>query len=409
MPIFIPFKAKRPTRDKAYLVATRSYLSYSVEALEDKLAHNPYTFLHVINPKEFRDKEAGREKYKAVAAMFDSFWKDGIFIQDEEDTYYLYRQSMADKSFYGLIGGLSVLDYEKDLIKKHEHTLSAREELFKDYLMETGFHAEPVLVAHKHSDALESVYQKYFATRAEYEFTSTDKILHELWLIQDKNDLQSIQELYKKSDAFYIADGHHRSASSHRLYEHLKDEGKNVDKAQYFMSFLIDETLLNIESFYRLIKGVKQEDRLKLEQYLQNDCQAKKINSAEGLKLKTGDFTYYKAEEVWLCTFPSSCFEKSTTIESLDVQVLNDYILDHFLHIKNPKTDPRLEYRPGVVAEKEIEAWVKQSKDNIAFNVAAVDFAKVRQIADEGASMPPKSTYIEPKLRSGLLIYDFKD
>ncbi len=403
----IPFKAKRPTRDKAYLVASRSYMSYTLQDLEDKLAGNPYTFLHIINPKEYRDQEANKEKYIAVKNEFERFWNEGIFKQDAHESYYLYRQSYDQKVFYGLVGGLSVTDYQNDIIKKHEHTLSAREELFKEYLLQTGFHAEPVLVAHSHDEELDKLYQKYFKTRAEYEFTSTDRILHELWVIDESADVTFVKKRFEKQKALYIADGHHRSASASRLYDYFVEQNAKVAGAEFFMSFLIDENLLHIDSFYRQIREVSKEQRKLLEQVLQADCNAKVLSWDASYALSKNEFIYYNSEKKWLCSFPEAWQSEDSISQNLEVQLLNDHILNAILGISNPKTDPRLSYSPGVVAEQEIQNWVRKNESHIAFNVAPVDFDTVREIADQGESMPPKSTYIEPKLRSGLLVYDF--
>ena len=246
MAIVRPFKAVRPTRDKANLLATRSYLSYSDETLKEKLEHNPFTFLHIINPNI---KQKGINKFNAVKAKFNDFKEAGFFITEDTETFYIYQQTNENQTFEGIIGATAVADYLNGNIKKHEHTITAREKMFESYLDTTGFNAEPVLLFHQKNTAITNLIQYYKVTRAEYEFATTDKTIHKLWLVNSTKDINIIINSFKKIDNLYIADGHHRSASSALLAQNSTKKN-----SPYFMSFLIDENQLSIINFNRLIK-----------------------------------------------------------------------------------------------------------------------------------------------------------
>ena len=198
MAIVRPFKAIRPTRDKANLVASRSYLSYSDETLNEKLEHNPFTFLHIINPDYNGEiKKKGIEKFNAVKEKFNDFQEAGFLITEAAESFYIYQQTNENNNFEGIIGATAVADYLIGNIKKHEHTLNAREKMFKSYLDTTGFNSEPVLLCHQKNTAITNLIQYYKVTRAEYEFATTDKTIHKLWLVNSTKDINIIINSFK--------------------------------------------------------------------------------------------------------------------------------------------------------------------------------------------------------------------
>ena len=262
----VPFRAIRPSRDKVSLVASRSYLSYSKEILVEKLENNPYTFLHIINPDYSAGYEVNSydEKFKLVKEKLNSFIKEGIFQKENSDSFYIYQKNNVDgNSFIGIIGAASVIDYQNGNIKIHEQTIQKREELFKTYLQTTGFNAEPVLLTYPNHQSIDKIIKRYAQTRAEYEFATTNKSQHKLWLVSDEKDIQLIEQSFSEIENLYIADGHHRFASSCLLAK----ESKNINNSntQYCMSYLIAEDQLKIISFNRLLKnlnGLSDEDFL---------------------------------------------------------------------------------------------------------------------------------------------------
>jgi uncharacterized protein (DUF1015 family) len=217
MATIVPFKGIRPTRDKVHLVASRSVDNYGRGDLNDKLRGNPYTFLHVIHP-DFTDGKRTRpgspERLRKVKAQYENFRKDGIFVRDEQPAYYIYRQEKQGHAYTGIIACTSIDDYFNGVIRIHEQTLTDREKKLKEYLEVCDFNAEPVLFCYPDHGGIETITTRTTSTRAEYDFTTTDRVRHTLWLVNDPAEVASLQQYFKSVPAVYIADGHHRSASS---------------------------------------------------------------------------------------------------------------------------------------------------------------------------------------------------
>ncbi len=402
-----PFRAIRPPRDKAYLVATRSYLTYSEEELDDKLNNNPYTFLHVINPEGARHLSFGKPRYQMVKKRFEDFSRDQTFIRDEEENFYLYRQVKEGNEYIGLIAAVSVEDYFEGRIKKHEKTLTPREKMFTDYLEVTGFNAEPVLLTYKDDLRLDQIFARYIAERAEYEFTSTDRVLHQLWLIGNREDLTKIQKVFKEQEALYIADGHHRCSSSSLLARRLdkrenKPEGTNH---RFFMAFLIGEEQMKVYDFNRLVKGFNglspQEFLEGLQKDFLIDLKGEHVYKPE----KLHEISLYIKGQWYKLVPRTGSFDPGHPVEHLDTQIISKKILKPLLGIQNIKTDQRVGFLPGTEGLEGLKKKVNSGAYDLAFALFPVSMEQIKEVADTGKTMPPKSTYIEPKLRSGLTIY----
>ena len=254
-----PFKAIRPVRDKVHLVATRPFYSYKKNVLKAKLEDNPFTFLRIINPefnKEFKTKPNSDERFELVKNKYHEFLDARILIQDDSPRLYIYRQTKNDHPFIGVIGGASIDEYQKDIIKKHEATLTSREAMFTRYLDIVGYNAEPVLLSYDGDDHIEDLLKQLTSVRPEYEFTTTDKITHELWVLSE-NDTLILKNAFEEIEATYIADGHHRSASSNRLFLERLNSGEPVNgNISSFLAFFVDEKRLKILEFNRLVKSL---------------------------------------------------------------------------------------------------------------------------------------------------------
>jgi uncharacterized protein (DUF1015 family) len=403
-----PFKAIRPTRDKAYLLASRSYVTYNDEELADKLNNNPYTFLHIINP-DYHDKKPshGMERYLKVRDRFQHFIDLGYFIEEEKPAYFIYQQQAEHHVFTGIIAATSVKDYLDGKIKVHENTLTSREEMFTDYLDTAGFNAEPVLLVHPSIGALAEVKNKYMAYRAEYEFTSTDKVLHLLWPITEEDDMNTITAAFKDVDALYIADGHHRSASSRCLAERrgLDKDGPH----NYFMSYLLSENNIRIHEFNRLVKDLNG---------LSEEALLKKIEKT--FFVREIEESYYKPESVhefgmylngtWYALFARpGTYNSEDAVASLDCQILSDNILAPVFNISDLRTDSRIDFLPGDEGPRGIMKAIDSGKYAVGFGLFPVTMSQLKRVSDEGKVMPPKSTYIQPKLRSGLTVYNLNE
>jgi uncharacterized protein (DUF1015 family) len=400
MAIVRPFKAIRPTRDKANLVASRSYLSYSDETLREKLEHNPFTFLHIINP-DYKDKikQKGIAKYQSVKQKFENFVENGFLKKEATETYYIYQQTHENHTFEGIIGATAVADYLNGNIKKHEHTITAREEMFKSYLSTTGFNAEPVLLCHKENKEIANIIQKYKATRAEYEFATTNKAIHKLWLVSNENDITTITNSFATINDLYIADGHHRCASSSLLAKE-----KQSDLSNYFMSFLIDENQLNIINFNRLVKSLNNQSATELLTKISNYFTVNEVYSAAYQPTKKDEISMYLAGK-WYSLIVKKGIIQNDIVSQLDPAILSNTILSPILNIKDEKTDKNISFEAGTTPLSTIKNKIDSGEYAVAFILKPIPINSLKQVADNNLSMPPKSTYIEPKLRSGLIIY----
>jgi uncharacterized protein (DUF1015 family) len=264
MAVIAKFKALRPVRDKVHLVATRPYYSYKKNVLKAKMESNPWTLLNIINPEFDHSKKTkpnSTERFELVKKGYEQFVNEGILIQDAEPRLYIYKQTSEKHSCIGVIAGASVEEYLAKKIKIHEATLTSREAVFEHYLDVVGYNAEPVLLSYKGNSRIQEAIDGVALDRPEYEFTTTDKIKHELWVVPNK-DADKIQAYFEPIKEVYIADGHHRSASSAGLYT---SKGDHYPNAENFLAYFVEEQQLNISSFNRIVKSL---NHLKPETFL---------------------------------------------------------------------------------------------------------------------------------------------
>ena len=414
MATIIPFKAVRPTRDKVNLLAARSYDSYTAAQIESRLRDNPFSFLHIVNPGfKFQKEISGVERYGLVRNRFEEFKEDGIFFQDEKPSFYIYKIVNRDGlEFNGIVAAASVQDYENDVIKKHEDTLELREVVMKEYLKTIGFNAEAVLLTYPDNRDLEEIINSIMEMRAEYEFTTTYRDTHYLWNVDDVILLQKIQAIFSEIPALYIADGHHRSASSYLLAKNLKEENPNHTGAEsynYFMSYLIPESDLKIYEFNRLVKDL---NGLEKEEFL--------IKLDEWYRIENRGFDYYKPSkkhhfsmyldgEYYSLHLRKNKYKMENALDALDSQILYSTILKPLLGIENLRNDQRIEYSHGKRELAYVQTLIDSGSFAVGFGMLPITTDELKKIADEGLKMPPKSTYIEPKLRSGVTIYEFQE
>ncbi|AEA45565.1 DUF1015 domain-containing protein [Fluviicola taffensis] len=411
MSIIHPFKAIRPTRDKAQLVSTRPLAAYRKHILRAKLDENPYTFLHIIHPegdKEHHSKANSVERFEAVKSRYDSFIEQGILIQDTEESFYIYRQTKGAHQFTGVIAGVSIEEYKDDLIKKHEATITSRESMFTNYLNTTGFNAEPVLLAHTHLPELDKYFDKVTKVRPEYEFSTTDKIKHELWVIDAQKDSKLIA-IYANLNQLYIADGHHRSASSARLKDTIiKNKQAQFPNQDYFLAYLIDEQKLEILEFQRLVKHLNGLTPKSFLQACEAHFEIEELKKARK-PLQRHEIVCLLGKSAYSFKVKNTISIEKNTVKQLDAQILTDYILSPILGIEDLKTSKDIDFVPGTKDLKKVVDLVKKNDFKVGFLLFPVSINEVKEVADQGGIMPPKSTWVEPKMRSGLTIYNINE
>lgn len=405
-----PFRAIRPIRDKVHLVAARPFYSYKKNVLEAKLEDNPFTFLHIINP-EFGSTTTTKgntpDRFELVSKRYKEFIEKGILIQDEEPSLYIYQQTKPGHVFTGVVCGASVDEYLNDSIKKHEATLTSREEMFTEYLDIVGYNAEPVLLAHKSSSEIENLLNLITTVRAEYEFTTTDLVKHELWKLTP-SETELIIEAFDKLNELYIADGHHRSASSVRLFEQRKESGSKFGNEKAFLAYIIDESQLDILEFNRLVKTMNSLTSEKILELISENFEVRKTPNKHK---PTANHQFCMClEGVWYeLTCKPEIIDDSHPVHCLDAEILTNYILSPILGIHDLKSDKNISFMSGAEPIVKLEEKVESGKYPIAFVLYPATMDQVKRVADNQMIMPPKSTWVEPKLRSGLTIYNINE
>ncbi len=411
----IPFKAIRPENDKVHLVASRSVDGYNPAELREKLAGNPYSFLHVINP-DYEDgiktKPGSKERLQKVKNHFKKFVREKIFKKDENPCYYLYRQVKNDDEFVGIIACTSIDDYVNGVIKIHEQTITQREEKLKDYLDVCEFNAEPVLFCYPNDETIDALSLEISKTRPDYDFSTTDKVRHTVWVIDSKTKVSQIAARFSAIPNIYIADGHHRSASSTLLGKLRRSGNKKytgTEAYNYYLGVFFPENQLKIYDYNRVIKDLNglsvDEILLKLKQYFT----ITKINDSNFKSSQKHNLSMYVDNSWYLLQAKDSIYNSEDPIDSLDSAILTKYVLSPIFDIHDLKTDKRIGFVPGVRGSEALKKQVDEGRAAIAFGLYPVTMKHLKWIADTNNIMPPKSTWVEPKMRSGLLIYSIEE
>jgi len=407
-----PFKAIRPTRDKVHLVATRPYYTYKKNVLKAKLEDNPFTFLHIINP-EFGHIQTSLpntpERFAIVNEAYHNFMDQGILMQDPLPHIYLYRQTKNGHEYLGVIAGASVDEYLNDEIKKHEATITSREEMFTNYLNIVGYNAEPVLLSYSDpSDEIEVLMQRKVLDRPEYEYTTTDRVKHEMWLLNSDESAEIIAAFEKIPD-LYIADGHHRSASSAGLRSFRENEKiPQFPNENFFLSFLLNESKLNIAEFNRFVKTMNGLTKDQLLSKIEKNFIITELTKST-LPQRAHDISMCVKGDWYLLTCKRDIVDSSHPVNGLDAEILTKYILDPILNIKDLKSNDNIEFIAGIEKIKKMEKRILKNEFELGFFLFPVGIEEVKRVADNNMIMPPKSTYVEPKLRSGLTIYNINE
>jgi len=396
----IPFRAVLPTKDNVALVTARSYEDYSVAELASQLDYNPYSFLHVLNPFYLNQQKIDTKKRLSyVNKKYKEFLSEKILYKEQKPGFYLYKIVAKTDTFIGVVGGLSVEEYRENKIKKHEDTLDYRVDLFKDYMKYAGFCTEPVLIMHPDSEELNLWMKKHKNKRPHFEFATHRKEIHCFWKIEKEKDIKFIETIFSKMDCLYIADGHHRTESAARLYEETK-------KNPFFMTFLIAENNLKIHEYNRVIKDLNGHSKKHFLKLLENHFLIE--NKQQTIYTPTEKFSFgmYLDGEFYKLQLKKNKINTNDPLQSLDTQILYDLVLSPILGITDLRTDQKIEYLAGKQSVTELKNKVDNRDFKVAFLLHKTDISELKNIADSGLIMPPKSTYVEPKFRTGLTVFE---
>lgn len=413
MAIIKPFKGIRPAKELVDQVTSRSLDFYSKDELKATLLQNEYSFLHIIKPEEAGGitKNNSEEHYRKCKQRYLDFKNRNIFKQDAEESFYIYQQSKGNHLSTGIIGLASIDDYFNSIIKIHEQTLLNKEKALKDYLKICDIHAEPVILAYQPQQKIARLTDEIIRTPAEFNFTSSDGLTHKLWQINNKNHIDVIISSFKQLPALYIADGHHRSASSALLGAELRlqeNEFTGKEAFNFFMCIFIPFNQLSIYDYSKLAKDL---NGMSTDIFLTKLGDCFKV-TCKGKKPYVPDMQRHMGMYVdgnWYELIPKSNLDvDSDPVHSLDASILYDYIIIPTLNIIDFRRDKRIAFTGGATNVSEIERNVNSGEMKIGFCLHPITIQQLTRIADMNKTMPPKSTWIEPKLRSGMLIYELE-
>ena len=397
------FKAWRPVADKAEQVASVLYDVVDTAQAAELAAGNANSFLHVVRAEI--DLPEGTNPYSEVVyeqakANLQRLMDDGILVRETEPSLYLYSQQMGDHVQYGIVATCHVEDYETGKIKIHEKTRRAKEEDRIRYVDAQNANTGPVFLAYRDNEAINAVVETTKATEPLYEFTAEDGVGHTVWKFADPTVLEAA---FAEIPATYVADGHHRSASAAKVGAMRREANPNhtgEEPYNYFLAVLFPQSELKILAYNRVVlslPGTQDEFMQALEQKFtaeQNGVAAPR---------KAGEICMY-IDGQWSTLTPKQLPEASDPVASLDVSILQNDVLAPILNIADPRESNDIDFVGGIKGTEELEKWVDEGRAALAFSMYPTSMDELFAVADAGMLMPPKSTWFEPKLRSGLLV-----
>lgn len=406
-----PFRGLRPPKQFVEQVASKPYDVLSSEEARAEAEGNEKSLYHIIKPEiDFEPGTGEHEQkvYDKAVENFQKFQREGWLVQDEKEQYYLYAQTMDGRTQYGLVVGASVDDYLTGKIKKHELTRKEKEVNRMHHIEINNANIEPVFLSFPTNEVLERVIAQTAKTEPEYDFVSEDGIGHTLWCISDDAVINEITEAFAKIPYLYIADGHHRTAAAaHVGEEKAKADPNHTGKEEYnyLLAVCFPESHLKVMDYNRVVKDL---NGLSDEEFLQKVGE-KFIVEDKGTEIyrpaALHNFSLYLGGKWYSLTAKEGTYDDNDPIGVLDVKISSDYILRDILNIVDLRTDKRIDFVGGIRGLGELKDRVDSGEMKMALALYPVTMRQIIDIADSGNIMPPKATWFEPKLRSGLIIH----
>ena len=412
MAIIKPFKGIRPKKELVEKIASRPYDVLNSEEARAEAAGNEMSLYHIIKPEidfPVGTDEHDEKVYRKAAENFEMFQKNGWLVQDSKENYYVYAQTMNGKTQYGLVVCAYVDDYMTGKIKKHELTRKDKEEDRMKHVRVNNANVEPVFFAYPHNNELDAIVKEVTKGKPEYDFVAEfDGFRHTFWLIEDEAKIKRITEIFATIPSLYIADGHHRSAAAALVGDEKRRQNpahKGNEEYNYFMAVCFPDDQLTIIDYNRVVKdlnGLTDEQFIeKLKKNFDVELKGKDIYKPS----KLHNFSMYLSGNWYSLTAKAGTYDDKDPIGVLDVTVSSNLILDEILGIKDLRTDKRIDFVGGIRGLGELKRRVDSGEMRVALALYPVSMQQLIDIADTNNIMPPKTTWFEPKLRSGLVIH----
>ncbi|MEE3469964.1 MAG: DUF1015 family protein [Butyrivibrio hungatei] len=405
-----PFKAYRPIKDKVGRVSARPYDVFSRKEAYEEVKRNPDSFLAIDRPETQFAEDYDMYAPEVYQKAHDMLWgqiESGVFEQDETNCYYIYEQTMNGRTQTGIVACASIDDYLNNVIKKHENTRAEKEEDRIKHVYTCEAQTGPIFLCYRNNKMLSDLVAKIKEVdEPVYDFTSDDGVKNRVWIISDLEETETICRIFATIDSIYIADGHHRCASAVKVGLRKREEnaGKARGKQQYdyFLSVLFPDNELMIMDYNRVVKDLNGLTKEAFLDKLEDKFDIERSNEAVKPSCK-GEFGLYLEDE-WYKLVAKEHIRKSDAVEELDVSVLQNEVLSPILGIGDPRTDKRIDFVGGIRGLKELEDRCHKDM-KLAFSMYPTSISELFDVADAERLMPPKSTWFEPKLLSGLFIH----
>ncbi|MCR4929794.1 MAG: DUF1015 domain-containing protein [Lachnospiraceae bacterium] len=408
----LPFKGIRPTVEKCSKIAALPYDVYNREEAKAVVSQNPDSFLAIDRAETSFPDDVDTYDERVYVKAHDLLWdkiNKGDFVTEDKKVYYIYELIMDGRSQTGIVACASIDDYVNNIIKKHENTRADKEVDRIKHVTACEAQTGPIFLAYRSNDTINSIVNRIKNSAPLYDFVAEDGITHKAWIIDAESDISKIEEAFASMDSIYIADGHHRCASACKVGLKKREENPSYtgdEEFNYFLSVLFPDDQLMIMDYNRVVKDLNGLSSDAFKQEIDKVFETVKT-SDEAIKPSTkGEVSMY-LDGKWTLLKVKEEFTSNDPIKGLDVSILQDKILDPVLGIKDPKTDKRIDFVGGIRGLKELERRCK--KDCVlAFAMYPTSISELFAVADAHLLMPPKSTWFEPKLRSGMFIHSIK-
>lgn len=411
MAILKPFRGIRPKKELVKNIACRPYDVLNEQEARIETKGDPNSFYHVIKPEiDFPDDfdHYSPEIYKKGKENFERMFRDGVFTQDDKEYYYIYAQTMNGRKQYGIVGCAAVDDYVNNIIKKHELTRPDKEEDRKNHVRISNLNYEPVFFAYPQVTALDVIVQKVAATIPEYDFISDDGIGHTFWVVKNDADISAITDEFAKIKYTYVADGHHRTAAAALVGKERRDKNPNhtgKEEYNYFLAVHFPDNQLKIMDYNRVVKDLNGHSAAQFIEKIKENFDVVEKGSDIYTPNQLHNFSMYLEGKWYSLTAKKGTYNDADPIGVLDVTILSDKILAPLLNIVDLRKDKRIDFVGGLRGLGELKKRVDSGEMKAAFALYAVTMKQLIDIADNDLIMPPKVTWFEPKLRSGLVLH----